>query len=123
MRSDEVADALDSMSNGQRGRPLAIDDKAAPASPTKLGFLAGPEGAPVYYGFVVLDDVVIDGFMLGNITDWEAGPCETGDAFVIAADGSRAGLIWQIREKQNSTKFIHLKPADGEFGDSISKFQ
>ena|SRR5215469_10539765 len=51
---------------------------------------------PVYYGFVVLDDVVVDGFTLGKITDWEAEPCETGDAFVISPDGSRAGLVWEI---------------------------
>jgi hypothetical protein len=52
--------------------------------------------APVYHGFVVLDDVVVDGFTLGKITDWEAEPCETGDAFVIAPDGSRAGLVWEV---------------------------
>jgi len=50
----------------------------------------------VYHGFVVLDGVVVDGFTLGKITDWEAEPCETGDAFVIAPDGSRAGLVWQV---------------------------
>jgi len=50
----------------------------------------------VYNGFVVLDDVVVDGFTLGKITDWEAEPSETGDAFVIAPDGSRAGLVWQV---------------------------
>ena len=33
--------------------------------------------------FVVLDDVNVDGFTLGKITDWEAESCETGDAFVI----------------------------------------
>jgi hypothetical protein len=51
-----------------------------------------PGRCAVYYGFVVLDDVDVDGFTLGKITDWEAEPCETGDAFVIAPDGSRAGF-------------------------------
>jgi hypothetical protein len=36
----------------------------------------------VYHGFVVLDDVVADGFTLGKITDFEAEACETGDAFI-----------------------------------------
>ena len=36
----------------------------------------------MYSGFVVRDDVTADGFTLGKITDFEAGPCETGDAFV-----------------------------------------
>jgi hypothetical protein len=49
----------------------------------------------VYHGFVVLDDVSADGFTLGKITDCESERCETGDAFVIAPDGSRAGLVWE----------------------------
>jgi hypothetical protein len=40
--------------------------------------------------------VTVDGFTLGKITDWEAEPCEAGDAFVIAPDGSRAGLVWEV---------------------------
>jgi len=80
----------------QRGRPLAVDHTAKSGSLTEPAFISPPEGAPVYYGFVVLDDVVVDGFTLGKITDWEAEPCEEGDAFVIAPDGSRAGLVWQI---------------------------
>jgi hypothetical protein len=33
--------------------------------------------------------VVVDAFTLGKSTDWEAEPCETGDAFVIAPDGEQ----------------------------------
>ena len=83
------------MDNMPKGRPLAIDATARSDSPTEPAFISPPEGAPVYHGFVVLDDVVADGFTLGKITDWEAEPCETGDAFVIAPDGSRAGLVWE----------------------------
>ena len=84
------------MDESRQGRPLAIDDSAKSGSPTEPAFVARPEGAPVYHGFVVLDDVKVDGFTLGKITDWEAEPCETGDAFVIAPDGSRAGLVWEV---------------------------
>jgi hypothetical protein len=84
------------MDEGQRGRPLAIDYKAASASPSEPAFIARPEGAPVYHGFIILDDVAVDSFILGKITDWEAEPCETGDAFVIAPDGSRAGIVWEV---------------------------
>ena len=80
----------------RQGRPLAIDDSARSRTRTEPAFVARPEGAPIYHGFVVLDDVVVDGFILGKITDWEAEPCETGDAFVIAPDGSRAGLVWEV---------------------------
>ncbi len=84
------------MDDIRRGRPLAVDNKAESTSPTEPAFIARPEGAPVYHGFIVLDDVTLDGFTLGKITDWEAEPCETGDAFVIAPDGSRAGLVWEV---------------------------
>jgi hypothetical protein len=80
----------------QHGRPLAVDPKAKSRSPTEPAFISPPEGAPVYYGFVILDDVAADGFTLGKITDWEAEPCEMGDAFVIAPDGTRAGLVWEV---------------------------
>jgi hypothetical protein len=78
------------MDDVPKGGPLAIDATAQSASPTEPAFIARPEGAPVYYGFVVLDDVTVDGFTLGKITDFEAEPCDEGDAFVIAPDGSRA---------------------------------
>ena len=86
------------MNDLPKGRPLAIDATAQSASPTEPAFVARPEGAPVYHGFVVLDDVTADGFTLGKITDFEAEPCDEGDAFVIAPDGSRAGLVWEIHE-------------------------
>ena len=80
----------------QQGRPLAISQTAQSASTTEPAFAARPEGAPVYHGFVVLDDVVADGFTLGKITDWEAEPCETGDAFVIAP-------LWHTWAMQGAT--------------------
>jgi hypothetical protein len=84
------------MDDVPKGRPLAIDATARSASPTEPAFIARPEGAPVYHGFVVLDDVTVDGFTLGKITDFEAEPCDEGDAFVIAPDGGRAGLVWEV---------------------------
>jgi hypothetical protein len=81
------------MDDMSKGRPLAIDATALSASPTEPAFIAPPEGAPVYHGFVILDDIDVDGFTLGKITDFEAEPCEEGDAFVIAPDGSRAGEL------------------------------
>src|ERR1700736_1999109 len=99
------------MDNMPKGRPLAIDATARSASPTEPAFIARPDGAPVYYGFVVLDDVDADGFTLGKITDWEAEPCETGDAFVIAPDGSRAGLVWEVCD---SPYFQEVMPIEGD---------
>ena len=84
------------MDDVPKGRPLAIDVTAQSASPTEPAFITRPDGAPVYHGFVVLDDVTVDRFTLGKITDFEAEPCDEGDAFVIAPEGGRAGLVWEV---------------------------
>lgn len=78
--------------------PLAIDDAAASTSPGLPGFLAKPSGTPVYHGFRTLSDVVVEGFTFGTITDFEAEATNEGDAFVIAPDGSRAGLVWEVSD-------------------------
>lgn len=80
----------------ERGLPLRIDADAESAEADKRAFLARPPGAPVYHGFPILDEVEVDGFRLGMITDWEAEPSEWGDAFLVAPDDSRCGLIWEI---------------------------
>jgi hypothetical protein len=50
-----------------RSRPLAQSD-----SQTAPPFIARPEGAPIYRGFQILSDVVVDGFTFGKISDLEA---------------------------------------------------
>jgi hypothetical protein len=49
----------------------------------------------------VLADVVVDGFTLGAITDFEAEPTAEGDSFLIAPDNSRAGLVWEVSDAQS----------------------
>ena len=44
-------------------------------------------------------DVVVEGFTFGAITDFESQPSDEGDAFVIAPDNSRAGLVWTVSMK------------------------
>ena len=83
----------------QIGRPIEFDPSAASGSQTEPGFLARTEGAPVYHGFQVLGDVSVDGFTFGKITDFETESCNEGDAFVIAPDDSRAGLVWEVSDK------------------------
>jgi len=79
-----------------KGQPLALDPGAVSAKTGLPAFIAKPENAPVYYGFVVLDDVAVDGFKLGKISDFEAEPTNYGDGFVIAPDDSRCGLVWEV---------------------------
>jgi hypothetical protein len=65
---------MDDMGKQPKGRPLAVDPNTASASPTEPAFLARPAGAPVYHGFQVLEDVVVEGFTFGKLTDFEAEP-------------------------------------------------
>ena len=78
-------------------RRILHDPDAESADPSLPGYLAPPPGAPEYHGFLILDDSLTDGWRLGAITAFETPDgCDGGDAFVIAPDGSRAGLMWEI---------------------------
>ena len=92
------------------GKPLAFDPSAASASQTEPGFLARPAGTLVYHGFQILSDVSVEGFTFGKITDFEAEPCDEGDAFVIAPDNSRAGLVWKVSSKSDIHEILPLEP-------------
>jgi hypothetical protein len=77
------------------GRPLRTDPEATSADPSAPAFVARPEGAPVYYGFPIIESSAVEGFRFGMITDFIAEPDTSGDAFVVAPDDTRAGLVWE----------------------------
>lgn len=79
------------------GKPLRLDPSAQSASADLPAFLSRPADAPVYHGFTVVEESRIGGWVFGTISDYEdpAG-CEWGDAFVVAPDGTRAGIVWQV---------------------------
>ena len=79
-----------------KSRPLTLDPTAKFADTSKPAFLAKPPGSPVYHGFVVVPETFIDGWVLGEITPFLGE--ENGDGFVVAPDGSQAGLIWEVGE-------------------------
>jgi len=79
------------------GRPLDLDADAASAEPSLPAFLARPEGAPVYHGFRLIDEVEVGGFRLGAISSF-GSDVGSGDAFIVAPDDSRAGLVWQVSD-------------------------
>ncbi len=97
-----------------KGRPVAIDHDAASADPKLPAFLARPPGAPVYHGFPLLDDVEVDGFTLGKISDFEAEEMDCGDAFVVAPDGTRAGLVWETGDGPRIQEVMPPKPGRWE---------
>jgi hypothetical protein len=65
---------------GLLGRRIAFDPTAQSASPTEPAFIAPPKGAPVHHGFQILRDVVVQGFTLAKITDFDSEKCSEGDA-------------------------------------------
>lgn len=85
---------------------LAIDHDAATADPGKPAFMAPPPGSQPYHGFLVLDEVSAEGFTWGAIT-MLGSPVATLDGFVVAPDGSRAGIEW----RKSSESYV-LKLAD-----------
>ncbi|MGA1984130.1 MAG: hypothetical protein ABSG84_16900 [Acidobacteriaceae bacterium] len=88
------------MADEPKGRQIQIDETAGSADSSLPAFIARPEGAPVYHGFPVLEDVEIDGFRLGMISgfggEWSIDDGMDGDAFVVAPDDSRCGLVWDV---------------------------
>ena len=89
-------------------RRLTLDPAAKSADPSNPAFLAKPVGSPVYHGFVVVPETFIDGWVLGEITPFLGE--ENGDGFVVAPDGSQAGLVWEVGEGD----FTEIMPATPE---------
>lgn len=77
------------------GQVLREDPSAVSARPDLPAFIARPAGAPAYYGFPLLPNSEKDGFVFGAITRSRiGGSASWGDAYVVAPDGSRAGIVW-----------------------------
>ena len=93
----QTEQAMDKNRKAPNGEPLLTDPEAASDSPGLPAFLARPEGAPVYHGFPIIEETMTDGWRYGAITSFaKPGGCEAGDGFVIAPDGTRAGLVWSV---------------------------
>src|SRR2546430_8350337 len=102
------------MSEPPKSRPLKLDDSTVSASSELPAFLARPKSAPVYHGFPVVPETMTDGWCFGAITEYaSADGCNSGDAFVVAPDGSRAGLVWEVGEGEPSEI---LKPDELRWG-------
>jgi hypothetical protein len=97
-----------------KGQPIRIDEEALSADPNLPAFIAKPPNAPAYHGFPLLRNSEREGFIFGTITEPNGSDlADWGDAFVVAPNGSRAGIVWQIGEGQPT---IVCKPSAGRWG-------
>ena len=81
----------------ESARLLKMDDTSISTDPELPAFLAKPDDAQVYHGFPIVPETMTDGWCLGVITEYEdPNGCDAGDAYVVAPDGSRAGLVWDV---------------------------
>jgi hypothetical protein len=79
------------------GKAIRTDNEARSADASLPAFLARPGDAPVYHGFPLVEESRTDGWCYGAITEFEDPEgCDAGDGFVVAPDGSRAGLVWSV---------------------------
>jgi hypothetical protein len=97
------------------GVPLRLDPDALSADSSLSAFLAGPNDAPVYYGFPMLEQSrTDDGWCFGTISEPDCSEGrDWGDAFVVAPDGSRAGIIWDV--EAHGMK-VSVPPDEGRWG-------
>jgi hypothetical protein len=78
---------------------LKLDESVTTTSSDLPGFLSRPKDAPVYHGFNLVEETRTDGWCFGAITEFEdVEGCEWGDGFVVAPDGRRAGIVWEVGE-------------------------
>ena len=96
------------------GQRLRLDPKAASANAELPAFLARPASAPAYHGFPILEGSELDGFVFGVITEPSGDTAASwGDAYVIAPNGSRAGIVWSAGSGSSETV---LPPEPGRWG-------
>jgi hypothetical protein len=85
------------MPDSPDGKQLLADLAAESTDPALPAFLSRPADAPVYHGFPLVEETCTDGWCYGAITSYEdPNGCEAGDGFVVAPDGTRAGLVWSV---------------------------
>lgn len=96
---------------GQVAREDPAADSAIPGLPA---WLAKPKGAPAYHGFPLLPGSEKDGFAFGVITSSRtSAPASWGDAYVVAPDGTRAGITWVM---EGPVREVVIPPEPGRWG-------
>jgi hypothetical protein len=79
------------------------------SKPGQQRCVAGTDEVVIYHGYPVIAASECEGWFFGAISQFlENAPDISGDGFVVAPDGSRADLLWQI----GSGECTEILPAD-----------
>jgi hypothetical protein len=85
------------MEQEYKGKKILPDPSAGPKGQNSQAFVAQSMGKPLYQSFPVVAESETDGWMYGAITDHKSEDGITyGNGYVIAPDGSQAGIIWDL---------------------------
>jgi hypothetical protein len=104
-----------------QGQSIRVDPLAESSNPSLPAFIAVPKGAPAYHGFPLLPHSEKEGFSFGVITEPNGeAPASWGDAFVVAPDGSRAGIVWQAEGEPSP---VVCSPSPGRWGVYAFRFR
>jgi len=100
------------------------DQSAESADPNLPPWIARPKDAPAYHGFPLLEGSECEGFTFGVITSPDAASTleeavSWGDAYVVAPDGSRAGIVWYASGEPEP---VVLPPSEGRWGVYAFRF-
>ncbi|MEK6871676.1 MAG: 3-deoxy-8-phosphooctulonate synthase [Nanoarchaeota archaeon] len=94
---------------------MILDKKAKSNSKNLPAFLSPPEGSKAYHGFQLINRINVEGFTYGAITNFlekdSKDGCTSGDGYVEAPDGSRAGIAW---EKGDKFSYSQMMDSDKE---------
>ncbi len=97
-----------------------LQDNKTPRLEKDQPFFIRSEGEKVYTGFPLILETETDGFIFGAISDFlepdSPEGCVTGDGYVQAPDGSRAGLVWQVYENGENHLSALAEPDEERWG-------
>ena len=91
-------------------KKMILDKEARSNSKNLPAFLSPPKESKPYHGFPLIKEINIDGFTYGAITDFLENDskegCTSGDGYVEAPDGSRAGIAWEKGKKFSYSQML-----------------
>lgn len=97
-----------------------LQDHTAPPSKPGQPYFIREKNEKVYTGFPLIPETETDGFTFGAISNFlepdSREGCTTGDGYVQAPNGSRAGIIWQVYPNKEKKVTVSIEPDEKRWG-------